>query len=105
MRISFVLRGGADRNEGQGDDWVRCAGAALLRELIEEGQRQFIGSFMQTAGLRCAFAEELGGAKGAAEWANDGMRWFVEEAEALSMNERLIKQGGEFADAVPGKRL
>jgi len=80
------------------------------------------------AGHRCTFAEELGGVKEAAEWANDAMRWFVEEAlrpfddaqgrrrsgqaEALrhssgqagGMNEVLSKAGRGFAGRVFGKR-
>ena len=94
---------------GQKKEWKGASedirkGGALLRGLIGEGQRHVIESFMQTAGYRCRLAKELGGVKEAAGWANDAMRWFVEEAEAGEMNEVLSRQGREFAGTVLGKR-
>ena len=72
-------------------------GGGLLRELIEEGWRHVIGSFLKTAGFRCRFAKELGDDRQAAQWANDGMRWFIEEAQAGRMNELLVRDATEFA--------
>ena len=69
-------------------------GGGLLRELIEEGQRHVIGSFMRTAGFRCAYAGQLGDTAKSAQWANDAMRWFVEEGRS---NEVLLRAAGLFS--------
>jgi len=83
-------------------EWKQAAadvdkGGGLLRELIEEGRRHVIGSFLKTAGFRCRYAKELGDDRQAAQWANDGMRWFIEEAQAGRMNELLIRDAALFA--------
>ena len=78
-------------------------GGGLLRDLICEGQRHMIKSFMKTAGFRCLFARELGGARRAAEWANDAMRWFAQEVEADRLNEVLLREAAGFADDLIGK--
>jgi len=96
-----MTRGQKKEWKGAQEDMQR--GGTLLRGLVGEGQRHLIESFMQTADYRCSFAKELGGAKEAAAWANDAMRWFVEEAEAGEMNEVLSRQGREFAGTVLGK--
>ena len=75
-------------------------GGGLLRELIAEGQRHVIGSFMQTAGFRCAHAEQLGDAAKSAQWANDAMRWFIEEVSAGRANEMLLKPATQFSGGV-----
>ncbi|MHC4539549.1 MAG: SEFIR domain-containing protein [Planctomycetota bacterium] len=77
-------------------------GGALLRGLIEEGQRHVLGSFLKATGFRCTFAKELGDISQAAEWANDAMRWFVEETEAGRMNEVLLKAAAGFAGGIQG---
>ncbi|MBL7145410.1 MAG: tetratricopeptide repeat protein [Phycisphaerae bacterium] len=77
-------------------------GAGLLRGLIKEGQRHVIGSFLQTAGFRCKFAKVLGEVKEASEWANEGMRWFMEEVEGKRDNEVLLKAAAGFAQVVKG---
>ena len=77
-------------------------GAGLLRGLIEEGQRQVIGSFLKTARFRCRFAKELGEVSEAAEWANAGMRWFMEEVEGKRENEVLLREAAGFAEDVTG---
>lgn len=56
-----------------------------------------IGSFLKTAQFRCRFAKELGDVGKAAQWANDGMQWFIEEAEAGRMNELLVRDAAGFA--------
>jgi tetratricopeptide (TPR) repeat protein len=83
-------------------DWKQAGGdiekgGGLLRELIEEGRRHVIGSFLKTAGFRCLFAKELGDERQAAQWAGDGMRWFIEEAQADRMNELLVRDAALFA--------
>ena len=77
-------------------------GANLLRGLIEEGQRHVIGSFLQTAGFSCKYAKELGEVSEAAEWANAGMRWFMEEVEAKRENEVLLKAAAGFIGGIKG---
>jgi hypothetical protein len=75
-------------------------GGGLLLALIEEGRRHVIGSFLKTAGFRCAYAKELGDVREAAEWVNSGMRWFIEEAENKRMNELLLREAAGFAEDV-----
>ena len=77
-------------------------GGGLLRELISEGQRHVIGSFMQTAAFRCAHAQQLGDVTKAAPWANDAMRWFVEEVRAGRSTEMLLNRAGQFSGLVEG---
>ncbi len=89
----------------QKKDWRKSRadtekGAGLLRGIIEEGQRHVIKSFLKTASFRCRFAKELGDVREAAEWANEGMRWFLEEAEAKRLNEVLLRGAAGFAEDV-----
>ena len=77
-------------------------GGELLRELIREGQRHVIGSFLKAAGFRCAFTQQLGDASKAAQWANDAMRWFLEEVQAERTNEVLLRAAAQFAGLVRG---
>ena len=79
-------------------------GVGLLRGLIEEGQRHVIGSFLKTAGFRCKYAKELGEVSEAAEWANAGMRWFMEEVEGKRENEMLLQEAAGFAEDVGGNK-
>ncbi len=85
---------------GAGADIDKDGG--LLRELIEEGQGHVIGSFIQTAGLRCAYAKKLGDIEKTAQWANEAMRWFVEEVQAGRGNEMLLKAAVQFAGLIEG---
>ncbi|MHC4156438.1 MAG: hypothetical protein ACYST6_16170 [Planctomycetota bacterium] len=79
-------------------------GGGLLIELIEEGQRHVLSSFMKTAGFRCRRARELGGIEAAAEWANRGMRWFMEEEARGRVTEVLLRAAVEFGNDVVGMR-
>jgi tetratricopeptide (TPR) repeat protein len=76
--------------------------AGLVRRLIEEGQRHMVESFLQMAGFRCAFVKDLGQTSEAAEWANEGMRWFMEEVEGKRENEVLLQEAAGFAQNVMG---
>ncbi|UCE50253.1 MAG: hypothetical protein JSW47_08825 [Phycisphaerales bacterium] len=89
------------------DEWKGAAGdidkgGGMLRDLIAEGQRHHIASFLQKAGFRCAFAEQLGDLAKAATWANDAMQWFVEEVCSGRGNEMLVKAAEGFAGVVGG---
>ena len=59
-------------------------------------------SFLKMAGFRCRFAKELGDVRGAAEWGNDAMRWFLEDVECQRVNEVLLRAAVGFADDVRG---
>ncbi|UCF42244.1 MAG: tetratricopeptide repeat protein [Planctomycetota bacterium] len=87
---------------GERNEWGEARadiekGGGLLVEVIEEGQRHVIGSFVKAAGFRCQYAEELGDIKVAAEWANRAMRWFLEEVEGKRASEILLREAGGFA--------
>jgi len=90
----------SERKEWKGARLDIGKGAGLLRELIEEGQRHVIGSFLKMAGFRCGFAKELGDVRESAEWVNEGMRWFLEEAENKRLNEVLLRGAAGFAKVV-----
>jgi tetratricopeptide (TPR) repeat protein len=100
--VRAIARG--QDGEWQGADADIEKGTALLQAVVREGQRQFLGSLLQTLGFRCQCAKELGDPAKAVSEANEAMRWFFEEVEQNCATEPLLKMAAMFAVGVRGNQ-
>ncbi|MCX7013045.1 MAG: tetratricopeptide repeat protein [Candidatus Sumerlaeota bacterium] len=78
--------------------------ADLLQPIIAAGQRHHLPSFLKAVGFRCLHVGKMGEPEHAAAWANQALRWLIEELEAGRVTPVLRQAVPPFRDALAQNR-